>query len=230
MKKLKIDVLHLCYILSAIIALAGVSSAALLGAELNGKQQPKIEQAFDIDISWEGLLFNGKIAPSMHGETTLHISGESACAFELIIELDFEANNFSLADETQYIPLEFMLKKGELYLQPSGDYAPNKHAFNINELSHMVVASFVEGERLDCDFILCWEWNDNREISDLYVCQNDQTGLFSDGDIISGLTLKTEEYADFSLASATDVDLYLASRKVGPSLTITPKAIATAIV
>ena len=226
MRKAKISVLHLCMFMSVVIAFAGISSAALFSKSVTTQQQPTQIKSFDVNMSWGGALFADKIGPSSSGQITLNVSGSADVPFNIIIELASVATNWELADDIEYIPLDFMILQNNQYLQTDGSYSPNKQMYGLNDLTHIVIASVNANVSIDTAFVVAWEWNADREITDLYVCDNEALGVFNVGDIITEETLFGEEYEDFVLASASDVDMYLASKAETQTLTITPTAIA----
>ena len=230
MKKKNFALLTLGIALTLCLGLTCGLAAALYSKTVTKSTETVTVAKFGVGMTWGGNLFaSDYISPGGSGSTTLTLSGSADVAVKITLGAVHSESGWALADENDYNPIRFTVKIGDNYLQANKTYAAAKHTFTIDQLNGLELSSYAASTTLTTVFTIGWEWDTARVESGYYVCTEADT--YSVGDIVTADTYTDGDLSEtFSAATTADIDAYLASLEISPSITLTLSATAVEVV
>lgn len=178
------------------------------------------------------------IAPGTSGSTTLTVGGESEISISLKIGVQATHTGWTLTDGTEYMPIVFVIMKGDKYLQADYTYATTKHTFAMSDMqnANIEMDTILAGTTLDQEYSIGWEWAATASVpSDTYYICTTADSDYKVGDIIGAETynyiLTDEQFENFEALTSTDeIDSYICSKSTLPTLSVGLKAIAEQLI
>lgn len=146
-------------------------------------------------------------------------------SLDVCLDLVVNSDDWSICG-VKYFPIEYVVKKGEMYLQADGGYSLTSNSFAlVSEIR--VIDSVLEDDFDGSVYEITWKWSEN-VTEEFYILGEDipHSKFYKNGSIITAETLKIYEYSFgremvATPATALDIRSHYEARGLTPTFTYT---------